>query len=267
MNALSSGWGILFLLGRQPRFSSPLVPELDNGSWLTTSTYGGAMDLRLCFGAIVIVRQHGITLCDIMLISKAGAGKTIIRRVCRQLLASNTDFYSSIVIENLLSIVQDLTESTVLYHFCDLAVRKSIVVLQSFLRQILHEGNRHQVSLLERCCKHSNNPSLKELSTTLSDTARLNKNTFIVVDAFEDRKSLIPILRGFTKAGIKVLVTSRDIPDIRDALQTEKCLQIEAERSDLELYVGSRLTESDHYESLNPNAGIISAIIDQADGM
>ena len=228
------------------------------------------MELRLSFGATVIVRQHGITLPDIMLIVKAGAGKTIIRRVCRQLLASNTDFPSSIIIENLLSIVQDLPESTVLYHFCDLAVRKSIVVLQSFLRQILHAGSRHQVSLLERCCKQSNTPSLKELTTTLSDTARLNKNTFIVVDAldeFEDRKSLIPIVRRLTKAGIKVLVTSRDIPDIRDAFQTEKCLEIEAERSDLELYVGSRLTESDHYESLDPNAGIISAIIDQADGM
>ena len=230
------------------------------------------MDLRLCFGAMVIVRQYGITLCDIMLISKAGAGKTIIRRVCLQLLASNTDFRSSIVIENLLSVVQDLPESTVLYHFCDLAVRKSIIVLQSFLRQILHQGSRHQVSLLEQCCKHSTTPSLKELSMTLSDTARLNKNTFIVVDAldeFEDRKSLIPILQGLAKAeaGFKVLVTSRDIPDIRDAFQTEKCLEIEAERSDLELYVGSRLTESDHYESLNPNAGIISAIIDQAGGM
>ena len=56
MNALSSGWGILFLLGRQPRSLSPLAPELDNGSWLTTSTKGGAMELRLCFGATVIVR-------------------------------------------------------------------------------------------------------------------------------------------------------------------------------------------------------------------
>ena len=227
------------------------------------------MDLRLCFGAMVIVRQHGITLCNIMLISKAGAGKTIIRRVCLQVLASNTDFHSSIVIENLLSVVQDLPESTVLYHFCDLAVRKSIVVLQSFLRQVLHTGSRHQVSLLEQC-KQSNTPSLKELSMTLSNTARLNKNTFIVVDAldeFEDRKSLMTILRGLAKAGIKVLVTSRDIPDIRDVFQTEKCLEIEAERSDLELYVGNRLTESDHYESLSPNAGIISTIIDQADGM
>ena len=205
-----------------------------------------------------------------MLIYKAGAGKTIIRRVCLQLLASDTDSPSSLVIENLLSVVQDLPESTVLYHFCDLAVRKSILVLQSFLRQILHQGSRHQVSLLEQCCKHSSSPSLKELSMTLSDTAQLNKNTFIVVDAldeFEDRKSLIPILRGLTKVGFKVLVTSRDIPDIRDAFQTEKCVEIEAQRCDLELYVGSRLAESDHYDLLNPNAGIISAIIDQADGM
>ncbi len=207
-----------------------------------------------------------ITLCYVMLISEAGTGKTIIRRVSIQLLASNTDFHSSIVIETLV----DLPESTVLYHFCDLAVRKSIVVLQSFLRQTLHKGSRYQVSLLEQCCKHSSTPSLRELSMTLSDTARLNKNTFIVVDALdelEDRKSLIPILRGLTKAGIKVLVTSRDIPDIRDAFQTEKRLEIEAERSDLEIYVGSRLTGSDHYESLNPNAGIVSAIVDPAGGM
>ena len=38
MNALSSGWGILILLGRQARSLNPLAPELDNGSWLTTIT-------------------------------------------------------------------------------------------------------------------------------------------------------------------------------------------------------------------------------------
>jgi hypothetical protein len=126
-----------------------------------------------------------------------------------------------------------------------------------------------QLALLERYRENSNNPSLKELSRALSDVARVKLNAYLIIDAldeFDDRKALIPILRELGKAGIKIFVTSRDIPDIRDAFHTERNLEIQASRSDLENFVANSFQESDYYDS-SPNAAIVSAIVDQAAGM
>lgn len=114
------------------------------------------------------------------------------------------------------------------------------------------------------------NPSLKELSRTLSDVALVKANTYVIIDAldeFGDRKALMPILRQFAKAGIKVFVTSRDIPDIREAFCAERNLEIQASRSDLETFVENSFQESDYYDSLSPDTAIVSAIVDQAGGM
>lgn len=160
-----------------------------------------------------------------------------------------------------------------IYHFCDFVERKAektAVILQRFLQQILHEANPKQLALLERYRENSNNPSLKELSRALSDVALVKANAYLIIDAldeFDDRKALIPILRELGKAGIKIFVTSRDIPDIRDAFRTERNLEIQASRSDLENFVGNSFQESDYYDSFSPNAAIVSAIVDQAAGM
>jgi hypothetical protein len=181
-------------------------------------------------------------------------------------------FLSSIVLNNLNNLWKSPT-ATIIYHFCDFAERKAektAVILQRFLRQILHEANPMQLSMLERYRENLNNPSLKELSRALSDVARVKANAYLIIDAldeFDDRKALIPILRELGKAGIKVFVTSRDIPDIRDAFRTERSIEIQASRSDLENFVANSFQESDYYDSLNPNAAIVSAIVDQAAGM
>ena len=127
-----------------------------------------------------------------------------------------------------------------------------------------------QLSLLERQRENLNNPSLKELSRTLSDVARAKANAYLVVDALDelaDRKALIPILRELAKAGIKVFVTSRDIPDIRDAFRTERNIEIQASRSDLENFVANSFQETDYYDSSSPSVAIVSVIVDQAGGM
>jgi hypothetical protein len=127
-----------------------------------------------------------------------------------------------------------------------------------------------QLSMLERYRENLNHPSLNELSRALSDVARAKANAYLIIDAldeFDDRKALIPILRELGKARMKVFVTSRDIPDIRDAFRTERSIEIQASRSDLENFVANSFQESDYYDSLNPNAAIVSAIVDQAAGM
>ena len=102
------------------------------------------------------------------------------------------------------------------------------------------------------------------------DVARIKPNAYLIIDALDeldDRKALIPIIRELAKVGTKVFVTSRDVPDIRDAFRTERNIEIQASRSDLEKFVETSLQESDYFDSLSPNAGIVSAIVDQAGGM
>jgi hypothetical protein len=181
-------------------------------------------------------------------------------------------FLSSIVLNNLNNVWKPPT-ATIIYHFCDFVERKAektAVILQRFLQQILHDADSMQLALLERHRENSNNPSLKELSRALSDVARVKANAYLIIDAldeFDDRKALIPILRELGKAGIKIFVTSRDIPDIRDAFHTERNLEIQATRSDLENFVANSFQENDYYDSVSPNAAIVSAIVDKAAGM
>jgi hypothetical protein len=179
---------------------------------------------------------------------------------------------SSIVLDDLYKLWKSRAASIV-YHFCDFAERKAettVVVLRRFLRQILYEANPVQISLLERAHDNLNKPSLKQLSRILSDVVQVKENAYIIIDAFDefsDRKTLIPILRELAKTGIKVFVTSRDVPDIRDAFRAERNLEIQASRSDLENFVENSFQESDYYDSLGPSAAIVSAVVDQAGGM
>jgi hypothetical protein len=149
-------------------------------------------------------------------------------------------------------------------------VEKTVVILQCFLRQILHEANPVQLSLLDQYHENLNSPSLKELSQILLEVAQVKANVFLIIDALDelgDHKALIPILCNLSDAGIKVFVTSRDIPDIQDALHTERNLEIQASHFDLENFVANSFQENDFYDSLDSNAAIVSAIVDQEGGM
>jgi hypothetical protein len=182
------------------------------------------------------------------------------------------NLFSSIVLDNL-NEVQRPTPASIIYHFCDFAerkVEKTVVILQRLLRQILHEANPAQLSLLERRRESSNNPSLKELSQLLSDVTQAKANVYLIIDALDeldDRKAFIPILRELARIGIKVFVTSRDIPDIRDAFRTQRNIEIQASRADLESFVANSFEDNDYCDSPNANSAIVSAIVDQAGGM
>ena len=157
-----------------------------------------------------------------------------------------------------------------LCHFCDSSNRSPLTVLQSLLWQVVRVGNSEQVSCVERLCSSSTSPSLNELTQILSETARLNHGIYLVVDAldeFRDRRLLVPVLQRLSWTGLKILVTSRDIPDIRDAFRSEPSLMIQASHSDLEVYIKNRLTESDLCDSMEAHAGMIAAIANQVDGV
>lgn len=111
---------------------------------------------------------------------------------------------------------------------------------------------------------------MKELSQILLDVIRVKTDVYLVIDALDelhDRKIFIPILRDLAKAGIKVFVTSREIPDIQDAFHTERKIEIQASRADLENFVANSFQENDYCDSLKVDSVVISAIVDQSGGM
>ena len=165
---------------------------------------------------------------------------------------------------------QNLPETIILCHFCDSSKRSPLSVLQSLLWQVVKVGNSEQVSCLERRCRSPHSPSLNELTQILSETARLNNGIYLVVDAldeFRDRRLLVPVLQRLSSTGLKILVTSRDIPDIRDAFHSELSLMIRTSHSDLEVYMKHRLTESDLFDSAKPHADMIATIVNQTSGV
>ena len=165
---------------------------------------------------------------------------------------------------------QSLPETINLCHFCDSSKRSPLTVLQSLLWQVVKVGNAEQVSCLERRCRSLNSPSLNELTQILSETAKLNNGIYLVVDAldeFRDRRLLVPVLQRLSSTGLKILVTSRDIPDIRDAFRSEMSLIIRTPHPDLELYIKHRLAESDLFGSAKPHADLITTIVNQASGV
>ena len=165
---------------------------------------------------------------------------------------------------------QSFSETIILCHFCDTSKQSPLTVLQSLLWQVVQVGNSEQVSCLERLRRSSNNPSLNELTQVLSETVRLNNGIYLVVDALDelrDRRLLIPVLQRLSRTGLKVLITSRDIPDIRDAFRSEPSLIIQASQSDLEVYIKNRLAESDLCDSMKHNADMITAVANQVDGV
>ena len=165
---------------------------------------------------------------------------------------------------------QGLHDTIMLCYFFDTSKRTPLTVLQSLLWQVVKVGNSEQVSCLERLCRSSISPSINELTQILSETARLNNGIYLVVDAldeFRDRRLLVPVLQRLSRTGLKILVTSREMPDIRDAFRSEPSLMIQASHSDLEVYIKSRLAESDLCDSMEPHADMIAAIANQVDGV
>jgi hypothetical protein len=77
--------------------------------------------------------------------------------------------------------------------------------------------------LLQQYRQKSNSPPrLKDLTKAFLGVCSALQGSFLVVDGLdelEDRKDLLPILILASSTGLKVLVTSRDVPDIRHSLQ------------------------------------------------
>jgi hypothetical protein len=86
------------------------------------------------------------------------------------------------------------------------------------------------------------------------------------LDELEDLKLLLPLLDEFVTIGCRIFTTSRHLPDIADAFVAFEQVELQANRTDLKLFVENELQRSD-FRDISSSSDIVHKIVDQAGGM
>ena len=114
-----------------------------------------------------------------------------------------------------------------------------MVILQSILRQVVEQGSNDILSgLLKRRNESRGTPKPGDLSLAFAEGCYKQK-TYLVLDAPDEleTKQIISYLQSFVDAGCRVLITSRDHPDLREAFSAAKQIEAHASSEDLTVYV------------------------------
>ena len=171
----------------------------------------------------------------------------------------------SIVINHLQSLTRN-TGDALVFIFCDYKERKEQTysnLIASLLSQLLQERcermadsqNRFMVSdhvmeLYERHTRSETRPSNEEFSETLRiEIAKFYSSAFIVLDALDEgpedegiQNNLVSNLRNLGGATVRLLVTSRDLPQIARLMAGVPRLPIQAQDDDIGKYIETRLS-------------------------
>ena len=154
----------------------------------------------------------------------------------------------------------------VLYYFCDFSAQEQqypLDIFQCLLRQLIDQGNREVITTLHELCKDpSRLRNLEALAQILTKACTLVE-TYLILDAPDELKepnSLLCHLPSFVEAGCRVLVTSRDLPNIRSKLRAADKMEIRSNFEDLKLYIESRFRESDFSSEVDKSNGILNEI-------
>jgi NACHT domain. len=126
--------------------------------------------------------------------------------------------------------------------------------------------------------KHRSQPLLSDLEEMFHDVTILYKDgVFVIVDALDEcqmsdnvRSKFIEALQRLQSRGtnVNLLATSRPLPDIVEAFDGHSCLEIVAQKDDIERYMRNQMPNL-RAVSKDPDLQneIISCIVSVADGM
>lgn len=144
------------------------------------------------------------------------------------------------------------------YIFCNYQPRAEqqnvVVLLAAILRQLVQAKPSIPESILrlhEHHSKRDTRPSLEEISTTLKSIVRDYSRVYLVVDALDEcpaedgtRSKLLAEIRGLQKekgTDLRLMVTSRFIPDIEDKFKEALRLEVRASDKDVEKFVTGQI--------------------------
>jgi Cdc6-like AAA superfamily ATPase len=201
-----------------------------------------------------------------------GAGKTIM---------------ASIVGENLWETFPEKTfpnhRSGIAFLYCSYGRRTeqtAVNLLSALLKQLVQEQPLIPEPVKELYNYHINRktrPSFDEFSTSLLAITKSCSQVFIIIDALDEcrdddgtRMKLLSKIRNLqTQSNIKLMATSRLIPEIEKEFETDIRLEVQAIGEDIERYLDKQMSRLPSFVSKIPSLPqrIKTDIIKAADGM
>lgn len=187
---------------------------------------------------------------------------------------------ASLVIAHLQKTSRTSPDVGVSYLYCNYKKygdQRPIDFLSALLKQLVHAlPSIPDVvkALYDGHQRHSSRPSINEVVTTVRSVCDCYSNVFIIIDALdeydnEQRKTLLTKLKSLRAPNVKMMVTSRPIPIIREEFEDALHLNIRAHREDIELFVADQIQHLLCSGSLSQDLKdrIISKINDVSGGM
>ena len=138
------------------------------------------------------------------------------------------------------------TRTAVVSFFCDSRLRKHQKpesILLDVLRQLVVQGDANLVSALKRSYAEPSALTNRINIAEIAAEACTFQLTYLVIDGLDeldDLNGLLCLLPSLVEGGCRVLVTSRDLPNIRRKLNGSENMEIESNTDDLRAYVDHR---------------------------
>ncbi|CAM1508031.1 Fc.00g048790.m01.CDS01 [Cosmosporella sp. VM-42] len=191
---------------------------------------------------------------------------------CQGPPGSGKSVLASIIVQDLVR--RELGQSLVAYYFCDYAIRQqqdSISILQSLLRRLLDQVEATIISPIVKLQEDAKGePTTKVLSEMIVTICKLVPSTYLILDApdeLDDPKEIVALFNRFSAAGCKVLISSRDTPDLRHALSTANTTRFEAMAEDVLLFLEHRFREEGHHHLLSRGQDLLEKVVERANGI
>ncbi|KAK8075334.1 hypothetical protein PG997_009997 [Apiospora hydei] len=181
---------------------------------------------------------------------------------------------ASVVLQHLIDNLED-DSLAVLRFFCDFPSRKAQTkeaIWKSLLSQLITQGRPPVLQALDTFRSSlgtTRTISLMELSDALYEACSIQQVILIFdgPDELESPKDIKAILHPFVKAYCRILMTSRDLPEIRAAMPMASILEIAADSDDLKTYVNYQFQEHDMEDILVDHPELEAEVINKANGI
>jgi hypothetical protein len=148
-------------------------------------------------------------------------------------------------------------------------------VLRTVIYQLLRKVRTPPPEVLELYKKRLESKGallLNDLIDILCKISQMSPGSYIILDGldeFADRKKLLTLLPKVVASGVKILVTSRDLADIRGHFADFMSLELKAEGVNIQRYVEWKLEQdSEIYELFTEDLKqeLTSKLVDYASG-
>ncbi|KAJ9606743.1 hypothetical protein H2200_008752 [Cladophialophora chaetospira] len=163
--------------------------------------------------------------------------------------------------------------SGVLYYFCDFTSRRQqtdLTILQSLLRQMLDQKCETVVPILSKHLqKGFSVPKVEELLSAFKEVCSQSK-FYLVFDApdkLDSSQFILSQVPVLVQAGCRVLVTSRDHPDVRKALGFGRSLTVYSHMEDMTLYILHRFRESDFRDTVVKGHTLVDTVSQKSNSL